>query len=157
MVEGRPAGSRWGADVVGHSGHTCPGPREEDVACIRAAWRVGVQTRHGLAVRVVCSDQTEGGPANHPVHLGNREAAVSRRWPPHPGFGGWRLWVGEGVVLITELALVADTNQVSCSQLCRVAAALQKQATRDFQSIWQIPATVDAFDRLEDVPSDTGR
>jgi len=55
-------------------------------------------------------------------------------------------------VLITELALVADTNQISCSQLCRVAAALQKQATRDFEPIWQIPATVDAFDRLEDVP-----
>jgi hypothetical protein len=55
-------------------------------------------------------------------------------------------------VLVTELALVADTNQVSCSQLCRVAAALQKQATRDFQPIWEITATVDAFDRLEDVP-----
>jgi hypothetical protein len=55
-------------------------------------------------------------------------------------------------MLITELALVADTDRVDCSQLNRVTAALQKQAIRDFQPIWDITATVDAFDRLEDVP-----
>jgi hypothetical protein len=55
-------------------------------------------------------------------------------------------------MLTTELALVADTTQVTCSQLCRVSSALQKQATRDFRPIWDITATVDAFDRLEDVP-----
>jgi hypothetical protein len=55
-------------------------------------------------------------------------------------------------MLITELALVADTPQITCSQLNRVAAALQKQAIRDFRPIWHITATLDAFDRLEDVP-----
>ncbi|MFB7462426.1 hypothetical protein ACFCZ1_02770 [Streptomyces sp. NPDC056224] len=57
-------------------------------------------------------------------------------------------------MLIVQLALVSETttNQISPSQLTRVAAALQKQATRDFGPIWEVNATVDAFDRLEDVP-----
>ncbi|WP_371614189.1 hypothetical protein [Streptomyces sp. NBC_00454] len=57
-------------------------------------------------------------------------------------------------MLIVQLALVSETqtNQISPSQLNRVAAALQKQATRDFGPLWQVDATVDAFDRLEDVP-----
>jgi hypothetical protein len=52
----------------------------------------------------------------------------------------------------TELALVADTEEIDCSQLSRVCAALQKQAIRDLRPIWQITATVDAFDKLEDIP-----
>jgi hypothetical protein len=55
-------------------------------------------------------------------------------------------------MLVTELALVAETAQIDSSQLNRVAAALQKQAIRDFDQIWGITATLDAFDRLEDVP-----
>jgi len=35
-----------------------------------------------------------------------------------------------------------------------VAAALQKQASRDLEPIWDISATVDAFAKLEDVPLD---
>jgi hypothetical protein len=35
----------------------------------------------------------------------------------------------------------------------KVAAALQKQAIRDLAPIWSISATVDAFERLEDVPT----
>jgi hypothetical protein len=34
----------------------------------------------------------------------------------------------------------------------KVAAALQKQASRDLAPTWNISATVDAFERLEDVP-----
>ncbi|MFE9629717.1 hypothetical protein [Streptomyces sp. NPDC006463] len=57
-------------------------------------------------------------------------------------------------MLIVQLALVSETqtNQITPSQLTRVAAALQKQATRDFGPIWDVNATVDAFERLEDVP-----
>ncbi|MGW6407161.1 hypothetical protein ACWF95_08320 [Streptomyces vinaceus] len=57
-------------------------------------------------------------------------------------------------MLINQLALVPETeiNRISPSQLNRVAAALQKQASRDFAPLWQVNATVDAFDRLEDVP-----
>jgi len=55
-------------------------------------------------------------------------------------------------MLITELALVAETPNVTCSQLNRVAAALQKQAIRDFAPIWDVVATIDGFERLEDVP-----
>jgi hypothetical protein len=35
-----------------------------------------------------------------------------------------------------------------------VAAALQKQATRDFSPAWGVSATVDAFPKLDDVPID---
>ncbi|MFI1031963.1 hypothetical protein [Streptomyces sp. NPDC020951] len=57
-------------------------------------------------------------------------------------------------MLITHLALVSltENTQITPSQLNRVAAALQKQATRDFGPIWQVNATVDAFDALRDVP-----
>jgi hypothetical protein len=55
-------------------------------------------------------------------------------------------------MLVTELALVAETDHISHSQLTRVAAALQKQAIRDFAPIWSIHATVDAFATLDDVP-----
>jgi hypothetical protein len=33
-----------------------------------------------------------------------------------------------------------------------VSAALQKQASRDFGPMWEVSATVDAFEKLEDVP-----
>lgn len=55
-------------------------------------------------------------------------------------------------MLVTQLALVADTDRITSSQLNRVAAALQKQAIRDFQAVWDVTATVDGFDQLEDVP-----
>jgi hypothetical protein len=57
-------------------------------------------------------------------------------------------------MLNRNLALVADTKKITPSQLTKVAAALQKQATRDFGPIWEIDASVSAFARLEDVPSD---
>jgi hypothetical protein len=50
------------------------------------------------------------------------------------------------------LALVTETAAVSSSELTRVAAALNKQATRDITSFWGVQATVDAFANLEDVP-----
>ncbi|MER7179601.1 hypothetical protein ABT404_08965 [Streptomyces hyaluromycini] len=55
-------------------------------------------------------------------------------------------------MLIHNLALVSQTQHITPSQLTRVAAALQKQALRDFAPIWNIHATVDAFDTLHDVP-----
>lgn len=56
--------------------------------------------------------------------------------------------------LIRQLALVSESKQVKPSDLMKVAAALQKQASRDLDPIWDISATVDAFQALEDVPSD---
>jgi hypothetical protein len=44
-----------------------------------------------------------------------------------------------------HVALTTHTNQVSMNELSQVAAALQKQATRDFGPIWGVNATVDAF------------
>jgi hypothetical protein len=53
-----------------------------------------------------------------------------------------------------QVALVSDTPTVSFSDVSAVAAALQKQATRDFAPLWQVNATVSAFDALESVPVD---
>jgi hypothetical protein len=55
-------------------------------------------------------------------------------------------------MLTTNLAVVSEVEGHDPSDVARVAAALQKQATRDFGPIWDVQATVDAFPRLEDVP-----
>lgn len=51
-----------------------------------------------------------------------------------------------------NLALVSEVGGHDPGDVSRVAAALQRQATRDFSPIWNVQATVDAFPRLEDVP-----
>ena len=53
-----------------------------------------------------------------------------------------------------QVALVSESPSVSFRDVSSVAAALQKQATRDFGPIWQVSATVSAFDALESVPVD---
>jgi len=55
-------------------------------------------------------------------------------------------------MLTKNLALVSEVDGHDPSDVARVAAALQRQATRDFAPIWETSATVDAFPRLEDVP-----
>jgi hypothetical protein len=56
--------------------------------------------------------------------------------------------------LLAQIALVPEDDDVgiTMSNLTRVAAALQKQVTRDFGPLWERDATVDAFERFEDVP-----
>jgi hypothetical protein len=56
--------------------------------------------------------------------------------------------------LLKHVALISESELVSANDLMAVAAALQKQATRDLSPIWDIGATVDAFGRLEDMPVD---
>jgi hypothetical protein len=58
------------------------------------------------------------------------------------------------VPLTDHIALVSLTNDVSTKYLLQAAAAVQKQITRDFTPFWGLPATVDAFEDLESVPSD---
>jgi len=58
------------------------------------------------------------------------------------------------VPLTDYVALVSLTSDVPTRSLLQVAAALQKQVTRDFGPIWGLPATVDAFEDLSSVPSD---
>jgi hypothetical protein len=55
-------------------------------------------------------------------------------------------------MLPVNLALVSEVQDHDPGDVSRVAAALQRQATRDFGPIWNVRATVDAFPRLEDVP-----
>lgn len=55
-------------------------------------------------------------------------------------------------MLTLNLALVSEIEDHDPSDIARVTAALQRQATRDFEPIWEVDATVDAFPSLEDVP-----
>jgi hypothetical protein len=55
-------------------------------------------------------------------------------------------------MLPRQVALVSEVANAPVEEVMRIAAALQKQATRDFSPIWEVPATVDGFARLEDVP-----
>jgi hypothetical protein len=54
--------------------------------------------------------------------------------------------------MLLHIALVSLTQEVSLAQLAPVSAAIQKQISRDFGPMWNVQATVDAFDKLEDVP-----
>jgi len=54
--------------------------------------------------------------------------------------------------MLLHIALISLTREVSLAQLAPVSAAIQKQISRDFGPIWNVEATVDAFDKLEDVP-----
>lgn len=53
---------------------------------------------------------------------------------------------------LEHIALVSQTTKVPLNKLVVAAAALQKQVSRDFKPYWDIEATVDAFERLQDVP-----
>ena len=50
------------------------------------------------------------------------------------------------------IALVSQSKKTSHSEVNRVAAALQKQVTRDFGPIWNVQAVVSSFSTLDDVP-----
>ena len=54
--------------------------------------------------------------------------------------------------LIRQIALVSQSALLPPGDVSKVAAAIQKQATRDLSPIWSVSATVDAFDNLDDVP-----
>lgn len=56
-------------------------------------------------------------------------------------------------MLLKQLALVSETAAVSFGQVAQISAALQKQVSRDFGPIWNIQATIDAFQTLDDVPA----
>jgi hypothetical protein len=51
-----------------------------------------------------------------------------------------------------HLALVVDAPQVSRRAVTEIAAALQRQLMRDLAPIWEVHATIDAFESLEHVP-----
>jgi hypothetical protein len=59
---------------------------------------------------------------------------------------------GGNVVFVRQVALVSEVADIPVKEVARISAALQKQVTRDFAPIWQVPATVDGFPALEDVP-----
>ena len=54
--------------------------------------------------------------------------------------------------MLNQVALVTQTNKIAFSDLTVVAAAIQKQVTRDVSPAWNIQASVNAFATLDDVP-----
>jgi hypothetical protein len=56
--------------------------------------------------------------------------------------------------MVLHVALVSETPLIPLGQLTMVAAALQKQVLRDFGPFWDIIATVDAFEVVDQVPVD---
>jgi hypothetical protein len=61
----------------------------------------------------------------------------------------------EVVMLTTHIALVSEDDAVPARELMRVAAALDKQVTRDFGPLWGVLATVDPVLGFEDIPVDS--
>lgn len=57
-------------------------------------------------------------------------------------------------MLSRNIALISEAPDLQFGELVTVAAALQKQATRDFQPIWGVRANVSAFADLEHMPLD---
>lgn len=57
-------------------------------------------------------------------------------------------------MLPIHVALVAEKSQITMDELSEVAAALQKQVTRDFGPIWSVTGDVTAFGSLEQLPLD---
>ncbi|MGZ4001401.1 MAG: hypothetical protein ACXVIY_12255, partial [Mucilaginibacter sp.] len=55
-------------------------------------------------------------------------------------------------MLTKNLALISQSKSVSVNDLQEVAAALQKQITRDLAPIWNIHATISVFSNLKSVP-----
>ena len=56
-------------------------------------------------------------------------------------------------MLTYHLALVSQTPAVPAESVMEVAAALQRQITRDFAPSWGVAATVEPFPRLDQVPA----
>jgi hypothetical protein len=57
-------------------------------------------------------------------------------------------------MLSRHIALVSETSTTDFAELAVVAAALQKQVTRDFGPIWGVEANVAAYSKLEHLPLD---
>ena len=55
--------------------------------------------------------------------------------------------------LLAQVAIVSESPAVQLPEVARVSAALQKQVVRDLEPYWDVRATVDPFDKLEDVPA----
>jgi hypothetical protein len=54
-----------------------------------------------------------------------------------------------------HVALVSEVEQVGMNNLRRVAAALQKQVAEDLRPIWNVNATVEAYETLDSVPTES--
>jgi hypothetical protein len=54
--------------------------------------------------------------------------------------------------MLQQVAIVSQAPSIGFADVAKMAAAMQKQVSRDFAPIWNIQATVDSFAALKDVP-----
>ncbi len=54
-----------------------------------------------------------------------------------------------------RIALVSETKELNSTNLSQVAAALQKQVSRDIQPIWNVDASIEVFGSAKTVPEGT--
>lgn len=54
--------------------------------------------------------------------------------------------------MLSQVALVSQTDRIQLNELAQVSAAIQKQVSRDVAPVWNIDASVDSFRSLDDVP-----
>src|SRR5260370_2571289 len=54
--------------------------------------------------------------------------------------------------MVVEIGLVLINKEVTVANLASVSADIHKQISGDVGPMWNVEATVDAFDKLEDVP-----
>jgi hypothetical protein len=55
-------------------------------------------------------------------------------------------------MLVKQIAIVPETDALDFHNVLEVTAAIQKQVSRDFTPIWNIPATVAAFQSMDAAP-----
>jgi hypothetical protein len=54
--------------------------------------------------------------------------------------------------MLNQVAIVSQSDKIQPNELAQVSAAIQKQVSRDVAPAWNIDATVDSFQSLDDVP-----
>ena len=54
---------------------------------------------------------------------------------------------------LVQIGILSQSSDLTMSDLLRLAAALQKQVSRDFEPVWGIRATVSAFSSIETKPT----
>src|SRR5580704_3633984 len=53
-----------------------------------------------------------------------------------------------------NVALIAETKKISPAELTRVEKALQKRLHAELAPIWEVSATVQAYEKIADAPPD---
>jgi hypothetical protein len=110
-----------------------------------------LRRRHDFRARPIRADRAVGTAATHAVQVSEAGAVGPRRRSAQCSNAAH---AGRQIMLSRHIALVSETSTTDFAELAAVAAALQKQVTRDFGPIWGVEANVAAYSKLEHLPLD---